>query len=112
MPDELFAVTKLLATTTLPELLSETLAVLEEWGQRRLPFGSSGAGVAPLQPTFPYADLSSSTHLTYELVGWHNFGTYLSLFADDPSPFVEPLFKQRPALESYAVLLLTDMRYS
>ena len=96
----------------LPALRPATQAALREWARRqRHRLGDDGAA-APPRPSFPYQDLPPSARLAYELVGWSNVGAYLPLFAADPSPFVDVRFKHRAALETYAVALLTDLRYS
>lgn len=89
---------------TLDELLPETQQAVRVWLHRQEPH--------LLAEAFAYQSLPPSGRLTYELVGWHNFAAYLSLFAADPSPFVDARFKSRAALEAYAASLLTDLRYS
>ena len=105
----------LLAALLPPQLLTlrpATQATLQGWACRqRQRLGDDGAA-APPWPSFPYQDLPPSARLAYELVGWSNVGAYLPLFAADPSPFVDARFKHRAALETYAVALLTDLRYS
>ena len=97
----------------LPALLLATQAALREWArQQRQRLGDDADAAALLQPSFPCQDLPPSNRLAYELVGWSNVGAYLPLFAADPSPFVDTRFKHRAALETYAVALLTDLRYS
>ena len=88
----------------LGELLPETQQAVRAWLHRQGPHLPAEA--------FAYQSLPPSGRLTYELVGWHNFAAYLSLFAADPSPFVDARFKSRAALEAYAASLLTDLRYS
>lgn len=97
---------------TLATLLPETQADIQEWAQRQTQWLDNDADVPARQPAFPYQALPPSARLTYELVDWNNVPDYLPLFAADPSPFVDARFKQRAALEAYAVSLFTDLRFS
>lgn len=96
----------------LPAWLPETQAALHKWTERQRQRLENGPWATVPTPAFPYQDLLPSARLSYELVGWNNVRTYLTLFEADPSPFVDARFKQRPALEQYAVDLLTDLRHS
>lgn len=60
---------------------------------------------------FPFADLPPSARLRYELTQWNNYTDYLTLFQNDPSPFVDKRFKSKEALDEYAVGLLEIMCY-
>ncbi|WP_191906302.1 GNAT family N-acetyltransferase [Hymenobacter baengnokdamensis] len=91
-------------SVNLSGLLPATQHVFQRWLLRQT--------ANSLAFTFPYQSLASSARLTYELVDWLNFPIYLTLFAGDPSPFVDARFKERSALEMYAVALLTELRFS
>ena len=104
---------KLLGTHLPPDLLPETHDALRDWSRwqlRRLEHPEKPLDT--VAPSFPFQHLPASARLGYELVDWSNIFTYQSLFANAPSPFVEPRFRQRALLETYAVDLLTNMRYS
>jgi RimJ/RimL family protein N-acetyltransferase len=104
---------QLLGTMLPPDLLPETQDALRDWSRRQMRLlEATGKPVDVLLPSFPFQHLPDSQRLSYELVDWHNYPAYLLLFANDPSPFVEARFKQHALLETYAVELLTDMRYS
>ena len=101
-----------ISPAALAALLPATQAALQKWAERQAQWLGDEAAALPPQPAFPYQALPPSARLTYELVAWDQVRAYLPLFAADPSPFVDARFKQRAALEAYAVSLLTDLRYS
>ena len=71
----------------LATLLPETQQAVLAWLHRQAPHSPAEA--------FAYQALPPSGRLTYELVGWHNFTVYFSLFGADPSPFVDARYKSR-----------------
>lgn len=109
------ALAAVIPPAALAALLPETQATLREWARRQTQWlGDADERAAPprRQPAFSYQALPPSARLSYELVGWDTVRAYLELFAADLSPFVDARFKQRAALEAYAVSLLTDLRFS
>ena len=104
---------QLLGCRLSPGLLPETQDALRDWSRRQMcRLEATGNQIEVLPPSFPFQHLPDSQRLSYELVDWHNYPAYLPLFATDPSAFVEARFRQRELLETYAVDLLTDMRFS
>jgi hypothetical protein len=50
-------------------------------------------------PRFDYQNLPDTEQLTYELLTWNNFKNFLTLFENDPHPFVMKEFKTLEQLE-------------
>ncbi len=63
-------------------------------------------------PRFDYQNLPDTEQLSYELLTWDNFKNFLTLFENDPNPFVMKQFKTLDQLEMYAVSQLEYNRYS
>lgn len=63
-------------------------------------------------PRFDYQNLPDTERLSYELLTWDNFKNFLTLFENDPHPFVMKDFKTLDQLELYAVSQLEYNRYS
>lgn len=91
----------------MPALLPATRQAVRQWARRHAARLAAAPADEP-HPRTAYQDLPLSARLSYELVDWANFSTYLALFAHDPSLFVDARFKQRATLEAYAVQLLTE----
>lgn len=113
MPPRLPLAYRVLRPPNPAALLPATRRDVREWlhQQARLRAHYPVVGRLP-EAAFPYQDLPASARLSYELVDWDNFSVYLALFGSDPSPFVDARFKERTALESYAVDLLLELRHS
>ena len=63
-------------------------------------------------PRFDYQNLPDTERLSYELLTWDNFKNFLTLFENDPHPFVMKEFKTLEQLELYAVSQLEYNWYS
>jgi RimJ/RimL family protein N-acetyltransferase len=64
------------------------------------------------KPWFDFKSLPDSERLSYKLLNWRNFTTYLKLFEKDRSPFVMDDFKTRKAMEQYTLFMLESNRFS
>jgi RimJ/RimL family protein N-acetyltransferase len=64
------------------------------------------------KPRFDFCNLPDSERLSYKLLNWRNFNTYLKLFEKDESPFVMDDFKTRKAMEQYTLFMLESNRFS
>ena len=64
------------------------------------------------KPWFDFKNLPDSERLSYKLLNWRNFTTYLKLFEKDTSPFVMEDFKTRKAMEQYTLFMLESNRFS
>ncbi len=64
------------------------------------------------KPLFDFSNLPDSERLSYKLLNWRNFTTYLKLFEKDESPFVMDDFKTRKAMEQYTLFMLEGNRFS
>jgi RimJ/RimL family protein N-acetyltransferase len=61
---------------------------------------------------FDYKNLPDTNRLHYELMTWDNFQNMLTLFHNDPNPFVSNEFKTLENVEFYAVSQLEFNRFS
>jgi RimJ/RimL family protein N-acetyltransferase len=64
------------------------------------------------KPWFDFQNLPDSERLSYKLLNWRNFKTYLSLFENDESPFVMDDFKSPKGMEQYTLFMLESNRFS
>jgi RimJ/RimL family protein N-acetyltransferase len=64
------------------------------------------------KPKFDFKNLPDSERLSYKLLNWRNFTTYLKLFEKDTNPFVMDDFKTRKAMEQYTLFMLESNRFS
>jgi RimJ/RimL family protein N-acetyltransferase len=64
------------------------------------------------KPWFEFKNLPNSERLSYKLLNWRNFKTYLDLFENDESPFVMEDFKTPKGMEQYTLFMLESNRFS
>lgn len=84
-------------------LASETIEKIRLWREFRW---------NKLKENFPFQNLPDTERLSYELMTWDNFRTYLSLFEGDEDEFVDERFKSIGKLEEYAVGVLEFAHFS
>ena len=66
------------------DLSEKNLETLNMYRQMRRP---------KAKPHFDFKNLPNSENLSYKLLNWRNYKTYLKLFGKDTSPFVMDEFK-------------------
>jgi RimJ/RimL family protein N-acetyltransferase len=64
------------------------------------------------KPWFDFQNLPDSERLSYKLLNWRNFKTYLKLFENDENPFVMDDFKTPKGMEQYTLFMLESNRFS
>jgi RimJ/RimL family protein N-acetyltransferase len=64
------------------------------------------------KPWFDFQNLPDSERLSYKLLNWRNFKTYLKLFENDENPFVMDDFKSPKGMEQYTLFMLESNRFS
>ena len=89
--------------TEMKNLSEENLEILEMYRQMRRP---------KAKPHFDFKNLPDSENLSYKLLNWRNYKTYLKLFGKDDSPFVMDEFKTQKAMEQYTLFMLESNRFS
>lgn len=104
----LFYVT-LIIDTSMPKLSNlKAIKSYETWQEMRRnnPFSKKKT------PSFIYLNLPDSERLSFKLVNWRNYKTYLKLFQNDTHEFVDDRFRSLDELEEYAVSVLEYQRFS
>ncbi|MDZ7897828.1 MAG: GNAT family N-acetyltransferase [Arcicella sp.] len=64
------------------------------------------------KPHFDFKNLPNSARLTYKMINWRNYKTYVELFGEDESPFVMTEFKTEEAMQQYTLFMLESNRFS
>ena len=84
-------------------LSEKSLEIIKMYRQMRRP---------KAKPWFDFKNLPDSERLSYKLLNWRNFTTYLKLFEKDTNPFVMDDFKTRKAMEQYTLFMLESNHFS
>jgi RimJ/RimL family protein N-acetyltransferase len=85
------------------KLSEENLKMLKMYRKMRRPNA---------KPHFDFKNLPNSKRLTYKMITWRNYKTYLDLFGKDESPFVMTEFKTEEAMQEYTLFMLESNRFS
>jgi hypothetical protein len=64
------------------------------------------------KPWFDFKNLPNSKRLSYKLLNWRNYKTYLRLFENDESSFVMDDFKTLKNMELYTLFMIESNRFS
>jgi RimJ/RimL family protein N-acetyltransferase len=64
------------------------------------------------KPHFDFKNIPNSERLTYKMISWRNYKTYVELFGKDKSSFVMDEFKTEEAMQEYTLFMLESNRFS